>query len=61
MACIEGRGLRKTYGTTIALDGVDLRIEEGRIPQIYRSLTAQGKTIKCSTPSFRPHSLIRGN
>jgi len=31
MACIEARGLRKNFGTTIALDGVDLRIEEGRI------------------------------
>jgi len=31
MACIEARGLRKTFGTTIALDGVDLRVEEGRI------------------------------
>jgi ABC-2 type transport system ATP-binding protein len=31
MACIEARGLRKTYGTTIALDGIDLRVEEGRI------------------------------
>lgn len=31
MACIEARGLRKTYGTTIALDDIDLRIEEGRI------------------------------
>jgi len=31
MACIEARGLRKVFGTTIALDGVDLRIEEGRI------------------------------
>jgi ABC-2 type transport system ATP-binding protein len=31
MACIEARGLRKTFGTTVALDGVDLRIEEGRI------------------------------
>src|SRR5688572_14960466 len=31
MASIEARGLRKAYGTTIALDGVDLRIEEGRI------------------------------
>ncbi|MEY2487522.1 MAG: type transport system ATP-binding protein [Verrucomicrobiota bacterium] len=31
MACIEARGLRKTYGTTTALDGVDLRVEEGRI------------------------------
>ena len=31
MACIEARGLRKTFGTTIALDGVNLRVEEGRI------------------------------
>jgi ABC-2 type transport system ATP-binding protein len=31
MACIEARGLRKAFGTTIALDGIDLRIEEGRI------------------------------
>jgi ABC-2 type transport system ATP-binding protein len=31
MACIEAHGLRKTFGTTIALDGVDLRVEEGRI------------------------------
>src|SRR5580704_7557884 len=31
MACIEARGLRKTFGTTIALDGLDLRVEEGRI------------------------------
>jgi ABC-2 type transport system ATP-binding protein len=31
MACIEARGLRKAFGSTIALDGIDLRIEEGRI------------------------------
>jgi ABC-2 type transport system ATP-binding protein len=31
MACIEARGLRKAYRSTVALDGVDLRIEEGRI------------------------------
>src|SRR5439155_1995654 len=31
MATIEARGLRKVYGTTIALDGVDLRVEEDRI------------------------------
>src|SRR4029450_12474043 len=31
MPCIEARGLRKAYGTTIALDGVDLRVEEGHI------------------------------
>src|SRR4051794_11016573 len=30
-ACIEARGLRKAYGKSIALDGVDLRVEEGRI------------------------------
>src|SRR5665213_3207933 len=31
MACIEARGLRKAFGATVALDGVDLRVEEGRI------------------------------
>jgi ABC-2 type transport system ATP-binding protein len=28
---IEARGLRKAFGTTMALDGIDLRVEEGRI------------------------------
>ena len=31
MPCIEARGLRKTFGTTVALDGIELRVEEGRI------------------------------
>jgi ABC-2 type transport system ATP-binding protein len=31
MTCIEARGLRKSFGPTVALDGVDLRVEEGRI------------------------------
>jgi ABC-2 type transport system ATP-binding protein len=31
MACIEARGLRKAFGTTVALDGINLRVEEGRI------------------------------
>jgi ABC-2 type transport system ATP-binding protein len=31
MAPIEARGLRKTYGTAVALDGIDLHVEEGRI------------------------------
>jgi ABC-2 type transport system ATP-binding protein len=31
MACIEARGLRKAFGKTVALDGLDLRVEEGRI------------------------------
>jgi ABC-2 type transport system ATP-binding protein len=30
-ACIEAHGLRKAYGATTALDGIDLRVEEGRI------------------------------
>jgi ABC-2 type transport system ATP-binding protein len=31
MAVIEARGLRKAFGSSIALDGLDLRVEEGRI------------------------------
>src|SRR5271165_3155281 len=31
MPCIEARGLRKAFGTNVALDGVNLRVEEGRI------------------------------
>lgn len=31
MSCIEARGLRKTYGATVALDGINLRVEDGRI------------------------------
>ena len=31
MPVIEARGLRKVFGTTVALDNVDLRVEEGRL------------------------------
>jgi ABC-2 type transport system ATP-binding protein len=31
MACIEARGLRKAYGKTVALAGVNLSVDEGRI------------------------------
>jgi ABC-2 type transport system ATP-binding protein len=31
MTTIEARGLRKAFGTTVALEGIDLRVEEGRI------------------------------
>jgi ABC-2 type transport system ATP-binding protein len=31
MAVIEARGLRKAFGDTVAVDGVDLHVEEGRI------------------------------
>lgn len=30
-ACIEARNVRKAFGATIALDGINLRVEEGRI------------------------------
>src|SRR3954471_15405320 len=31
MATITAQGLRKAYKTTVALDGIDLQVEEGRI------------------------------
>jgi len=31
MRCIEAHGLRKAYGTKVALDGIDLQVDEGRI------------------------------
>jgi ABC-2 type transport system ATP-binding protein len=31
MACIEARGLRKAFGKTTALDGLNLKVGEGRI------------------------------
>src|SRR5215467_202102 len=31
MACIEARGLRKVFRDTVALDGVNLKVGEGRI------------------------------
>src|SRR6516164_1761151 len=31
MSCIEACSLRKAFGSTIAVDGIDLRVEEGRI------------------------------
>jgi ABC-2 type transport system ATP-binding protein len=43
MAYIEARGLRKAYGATVALDGLDLQIEEGRIVGLIGSNGA-GKT-----------------
>lgn len=31
MSVIEAHGLRRAFGTTVALDGIDLQVEEGRI------------------------------
>jgi ABC-2 type transport system ATP-binding protein len=43
MACIDGRGLRKTYGATLALEDVDFRVDEGRIHGLI-GLNGAGKT-----------------
>src|SRR5881397_4029907 len=48
MACIEARGLRKAFGTTVALDGVDLSVEEGRIVGLIGPNGA-GKTTALNT------------
>src|SRR3954464_10257213 len=31
MAYVEAHGLRKSYGATVALDGIDLHVDEGRV------------------------------
>ena len=31
MICVEAQGLRKSYGRTVALDGIDLQVRSGRI------------------------------
>src|SRR3977135_2767289 len=48
MACIEARGLRKAFGTTIAVDGINLRVEEGRIVGLIGPNGA-GKTTALNT------------
>lgn len=48
MACIEAHGLRKAFGTTIALDGIDLRVEEGRILGLI-GRNGAGKTTALNT------------
>ena len=48
MAVIEARGIRKAFGTTVALNGVDLSVEEGRIVGLIGPNGA-GKTTALNT------------
>jgi ABC-2 type transport system ATP-binding protein len=48
MTVIEAHGLRKIFGKTIALDGVDLRVEEGCILGLI-GLNGAGKTTALNT------------
>src|SRR2546421_7568866 len=43
MAAIEARGIRKAFRTTVALDGVALLVEEGRIVGLIGP-NGEGKT-----------------
>ena len=48
MTVLEAHGLRKAYGKTIALDGVDLRVDEGSILGLI-GLNGGGKTTALNT------------
>ena len=65
MACIEARGLRKTFGTTVALAGIDLRIEEGRIlevrPDPDHLIRIIGLMDLLRTSPVRPMEVVVGN
>jgi len=55
MAQVEADGLRKTYGDTVALDGVSLSVEEGEVFALVGPNGA-GKTtlVRCLTGTTRP-------
>jgi ABC-2 type transport system ATP-binding protein len=55
MATIEARGLRKAYGTTIALNGMDLRVEEGRILGLIGPNGAGKTTVLDTILGLIPH------
>ena len=55
MACIEARGLRKVFGSTVALDGIDLDVEEGRILGIVGPNGAGKSTALHAILGLTPH------
>src|SRR5947208_15879582 len=52
MAPIEARGLRKTFGTTVALDSIELHVEEGRILGLIGPNGPRKTTVRNATPAL---------
>ncbi|HEX8848618.1 MAG TPA: ABC transporter ATP-binding protein [Gemmatimonadaceae bacterium] len=52
---IDARGLRKTYGDTVALDGVDLRVDAGRIVGLIGPNGAGKTTLLNAVLGLVPH------
>ena len=48
---IEAHGLRKRFGPTVALDGIDLEVPAGAILGVQNVLTYQGRA--CSMKDIR--------
>jgi ABC-2 type transport system ATP-binding protein len=55
MTIIEARGLRKAFGSTIALDGIDLRVGEGRILGLIGPNGAGKSTLLHAILGLTPH------
>jgi ABC-2 type transport system ATP-binding protein len=55
MACIEARGLRKTYGSTVAVDGIDLTVEDGRILGLIGANGAGKSTVLNAVLGLTPY------
>jgi ABC-2 type transport system ATP-binding protein len=55
MACIEAHGLRKAFGTTIALNDIDLRLDKGRILGIIGPNGAGKTTALNAIVGLTPH------
>jgi ABC-2 type transport system ATP-binding protein len=55
MPCLEARGLRKSYGATVALDGIDLSIEAGRIVGLIGPNGAGKSTALNAILGLTPH------
>src|SRR4026207_143036 len=63
MATIEARGVRKGFGTTVAVDSIDFRVEDRRIPGISGP-TGAGKTTALNAilglPSYEGQLTVLG-